>query len=124
MAPDPAGTALDPAVLAQLVALDDGKLDLVREMADLFREDIQGRLGVLDEAFAAQDTTKLSETAHAMKGAAGTVGARQLRDLAAEVEAAGRQGELEAIGRILPQFRPAYEIAMAALEAFAKEGKF
>ena len=111
---------LDPDTLKTLVALDDGGLGLVQEMTGLFRDDIGERLNVLDKAWASGDIKAVSEMAHAIKGAAGAVGARTLQKLAGEIEKAGRSGDLGPVVVHKPQLRPTYEEALAALEAFSK----
>src|SRR5690349_1258964 len=91
---------LDPDVLQTLLNLDDGGYGLAREMTGLFREDIGSRLEVMEEAWAKDDAKTVAETAHAIKGAAGAVGARRLQKLSGEVEKAGRSNLLESVAAI------------------------
>ncbi len=118
--PDIPAEILDPEMLQTLLSLDDGGFGLVREMTGLFREDIATRLEALDKAWPQGDIKTVSEMAHAIKGAAGAVGARTLQKLAGEVEKAGRGGDLSAVIPLHPRLRPAYEEALAALERFSQ----
>ena len=111
---------LDPEVLQTLLNLDDGGFGLAREMTGLFREDIGSRLDVMEEAWAKDDVKTVAETAHAIKGAAGAVGARRLQKVSGEVEKAGRAGDLGPVAAQRPQLRPAYDEALAALVAFSE----
>lgn len=111
---------LDPAVLKQLLALDGGGKGLLKEMAQLFREDIGGRLVALDAALISGNTDGLSQEAHAIKGAAGAVGARRLQNLANELERAGRSGSLSIAPERVSALKPAFEEAATALDLEAK----
>jgi HPt (histidine-containing phosphotransfer) domain-containing protein len=110
---------LDPAVLQTLLNLDDGGYGLAREMTGLFREDIAARLEVLEKAWSEDDAQTVAEAAHAIKGAAGAVGALRLQKLSGEVEKAGRSVLLESVAGIRDRLRPAYDEALAALVQFS-----
>lgn len=111
---------LDSAVLKQLMVLDGGGKGLLKEMAQLFREDIGGRLEALDAALAAGNTEGLAQEAHAIKGAAGAVGARRLQNLANELERASRSGSLGSAPERVTEIRPAFEEAAVALDEESK----
>ena len=83
---------LDPNILNQLLELDDGNIGLFLEMFELFKEDTAARIQSLDGLLQRGDLEELADVAHAIKGAAGTMGASRLRAAAATVEAAGRHG--------------------------------
>ena len=111
---------LDPAVLKQLLALDGGGKGLLKEMAQLFREDIGGRLVALDAALVSGNAEGLAQEAHAIKGAAGAVGARRLQHLATELERASRTGSLGSAPERVAAMRPAFEEAASALDGEAR----
>ena len=111
---------LDPAVVKQLLALDGGERGLLKEMAQLFREDIGGRLAAVEAALAAGNPEGLAQEGHAIKGAAGAVGARRLQELANELERAGRSGAIGEAPEKVKALRPAFEEAAKALDAEAK----
>lgn len=110
---------LDPAVLKQLVMLDGGGKGLLKEMAQLFREDIGGRLEALAAALSTGNTDGLAQEAHAIKGAAGAVGARRLQKLADDLERASRSGSLGSAPERVGAMGPAFEEAARALDGEA-----
>lgn len=112
---------LDMATLEELLNLDDGATGLVMEMAGLFQEDGPLRITQLKEACAAGDHQAAGESAHALKGAAGTLGAVRLRALAGEAERLARQNDLPAIQRLIPSLEASYPVFMEALQAFIRE---
>ncbi len=111
---------LDAAVLKQLVMLDGGGKGLLKEMAQLFREDIGGRMEALDAALTAGNTNGLAQEAHAIKGAAGAVGARRLQKLADDLERASRSGSLGSAPERVASMKPAFDEAALALDEEAK----
>lgn len=119
---DPSGLPaehLDAATLEQLLALDDGELGLITEMYELFRDDTPPRLSLVESALAQDHPVELSEAAHAVKGAASTMGAPRVRALAAHLEAAGRKGgSIVCQADLLPLLRTEFEAAVQALDAF------
>ena len=66
----------------------------------------------LVEACAAGDIAGAVAQAHKLKSSARTVGALALGDLCERIEAAGKAGDDEALGRLLPAFER--ESAMVA----------
>lgn len=111
---------LDPAVLKQLVALDGGGKGLLKEMAQLFREDISGRLVAIEAALAAGNLEGIAQEAHAIKGAAGAVGARRLQNFTQEIERGARAGAFGGAAERIASLRPSYEEAATALDEEAK----
>ncbi|MEX0819679.1 MAG: Hpt domain-containing protein [Pirellulaceae bacterium] len=54
---------------------------------------------------AAADCAEAAEAAHAVKGAAGILGAESLRSLAAEIEGAGKVGDLDSLVPLVEDLR-------------------
>lgn len=77
---------------AALKYLDDD-YELLRDMTDLFLQEIPARLQVLQEALINHDLTALADVAHAIKGMAGHFCAEQLVHSATLLEHQARQGE-------------------------------
>jgi len=69
----------------------DGDVDLLREIVALFLADWPRALTALREALAADDATALTQTAHALKGAVGSLGALTASDAAQRLEELGQQ---------------------------------
>lgn len=129
MNPDPAlpGSearlpVLDPAIMDQLLSLDDGATGLIQEMFGLFVEDTPPRMAALRTALAEGRLEALADTAHAVKGAASTMGAPRVRQVAQALETGGRtQAWPQPPEVLLDQLQEAYGEAVAGLEAFLAE---
>jgi HPt (histidine-containing phosphotransfer) domain-containing protein len=112
---------LDPATLDQLLALDEGGIGLIQEMYELFRDDFQGRMDAIGRAIETSNQEELGEVAHAVKGAASTMGANRARASAAALEVLARKG----IGdipapQLFVQLKANYQEALEALETFIR----
>ncbi|MBP1627532.1 MAG: response regulator [Holophagaceae bacterium] len=117
--PDP--PVLDANTLDQLLALDDGGLGLFLEMFELFKEDTPGRIDSMGPLLEAGDLGELADVAHAIKGAASTMGAMRLRVAAAAVEASGRKGEAGTdFQGMLERIRREYAEVIQAMDDFRK----
>ncbi|MBI4912595.1 MAG: Hpt domain-containing protein [Acidobacteria bacterium] len=115
----PVPEGLDPATIDQLLGLDDGGTSLLAELFDLFRQDSPERLSQLRRNLDEGELQGVSEMAHALKGAAGTLGALRMRAVAFEMERGGKGGmPVEELRRLLQDLEGAYEEACAALAVF------
>lgn len=84
-------TILDlPSVLERL---DDDR-DLLKELAQLFLEQVPRQLSRIQQAVQAGDAKTLRDCAHALKGSAGTLAGMEVSRTAAELEKMGREGDL------------------------------
>jgi len=123
--PDPQelfGENLDLSVMDQLLNLDDGALGLLKEMLGLFKTDTPDRIRAIEATLASGDLADMADVAHAIKGAAGTMGAPRLRAIAAELEGAGRKGGFSIDSALLlEQLKETYADAVVALEGFIAE---
>jgi signal transduction histidine kinase/DNA-binding response OmpR family regulator len=79
----------------------DGDVDLLREIVVLFLADWPRALTALREALAAEDATTLTQTAHAMKGAMGSLGALAARDAAQRLEELGQHSAFAQASSVL-----------------------
>lgn len=115
----PSPEILDPDTMKQLLDLDDGGLGLLSEMYELFRDDTPPRIALLEAAIRKGDREQMGDTAHAVKGAASTMGAPRVRAFAQALEAAGRASNgSEDLEAVLGQLKVAFAEALASLEAF------
>ena len=92
---DPAlNPALDPRVIDSLRQLtQDGEPDVLADVLGLFLADAPARLAAIAAAAQAGDGPALHRSAHALKGAAGTIGASALQAACRDLEEIGRTGE-------------------------------
>jgi len=114
---------LDLTTLQNLVELDDGSHGLVQEMIGIFREDTPHRIEDILAAAARQDAEAFSRASHALKGGSGALGAKALRALAAELEALGRGGSVEAGTDLKARLEKLFQDSLAALETYVREGE-
>ena len=115
----PIAPCLEPATLQQLLDLDDGQIGLLIELFGLFKEDTPSRLEGMKASIAEGDANATAELAHALKGAAGTIGATRMRKIAHDIEKAGKAGTIDAeTTRWLEELVQAYDEACVAMDAF------
>jgi signal transduction histidine kinase/DNA-binding response OmpR family regulator len=111
------GALLDPAILAQLRALDrDGDGATLRQLLALFSQNTPPLLRSLRAAAATSDREALSATAHRLKGSAANIGAAQMAALCHRIEdcAAGDQpAELQQVLSQLERHAAEVEAALA-----------
>jgi signal transduction histidine kinase/HPt (histidine-containing phosphotransfer) domain-containing protein/ActR/RegA family two-component response regulator len=102
---------------ANLLTRVGGDTALAEVVLQLFAEDAPARMVALDEAFAATDLTRVRRAAHAIKGAAGTIGAQALAAAARDVEQAATDEEAPALARAVARLREDFAQLIAALNA-------
>lgn len=83
---------IDMNRLNEFKEFDDEALTMTREVVALFVEDVPRRLQAVEEALAAGDAPALSRAAHALKGAAGNIGAVAVQAMATTLEADALHG--------------------------------
>ena len=90
--PGPGDTpAMDFGRLEEFREFDDEELSMTREVIGLFVADTPQRLAAIATAIAAGDAQALASAAHALKGAAGNVGAVALHQAGGELENLARE---------------------------------
>ncbi|MBI1751444.1 MAG: Hpt domain-containing protein [Acidobacteria bacterium] len=109
---------LDLATLQNLVDLDDGGSGLLSEMIEIFREDTPRRIHDILAAAAKGDALEFSHAGHALKGGAGALGASAMRRCAADIEALGRGGSVDAGPDLGSRLEALFADSLAALEAY------
>jgi CheY-like chemotaxis protein len=87
------------------VAMTGGTEAGYRKVLAQFRKDAAERLPVFSMTLAETALATFATQAHALKSAAGTIGAAEVSAEAAELEAAGKTGDLALIRGTLPGFR-------------------
>ena len=121
---DASADTLDLSVMEQLLSLDDGELGLLEEMLVLYKEDTPERIQAMELTLVSGDMTEMADVAHAIKGAASTMGASKVRSIAAELEAGGRQGKCATEPRVLmQQLNEAFVQSCLAMESFVAQQK-
>lgn len=94
-----------------------GDEEFAREVAAGFVNELPSLLSAMREEFARGDLESIWKQAHKIKGSAANVGGEALRDVASEVEQAGKAGDLAAVTRCIP----ALELHAARLNEALKQ---
>jgi predicted signal transduction protein with EAL and GGDEF domain/signal transduction histidine kinase/HPt (histidine-containing phosphotransfer) domain-containing protein len=110
--PEHSTSPLDPAFLAKLREALGSALG---EAIQPFLEDMPIYLEDMEQAVAAGSGEQLRSAAHAIKGAAGNLGAGSLAGVAREIEEKAENGQIEAAGDLLARARAEYALAHQAL---------
>ena len=76
----------------------DGDREFLREMVELFLAHSEELMHELREGLAANDAEAVRKTAHALKGSAAEVSAREIFQAARRVEETARNGDVSALG--------------------------
>lgn len=92
-----------------------GDSELLDELVSIFLQTTPAQLAKMKAATAAGDSTTARLEAHSLKGAAGTLGANGIRELAEDIEVLASRGTLETTGlliasleRLLTQLKKEY----------------
>jgi CheY-like chemotaxis protein/HPt (histidine-containing phosphotransfer) domain-containing protein len=89
---------------AQGIALTGGSIGLYQQVLVTFRKDVEERLPLLREIPAPETLPLFTTQVHALKSASASIGAAGLSVEAAQLEAAGKAGDLAFIEASLPGF--------------------
>lgn len=93
------------------VDLVGGQPEMVKRLCEVFLDDLPRSVRGLTKAMREGNASEQEESAHSLKGAAGVICAVRLRELAAELEAAGHEGQAS------PQLLDSFEEIAKATEA-------
>lgn len=77
------GSLLDIEILEQYMKLVGP--DLIKQSLELFEQIMPGYLEILDSNMIVRDQNSITQEAHKIKGAAGSVGLRHLHQLAQQI---------------------------------------
>ncbi|MEI8310318.1 MAG: response regulator [Verrucomicrobiota bacterium] len=94
-----------------------GDHGLACEVAAAFLADTPALLQGLSAAISAGDTGAAGKFAHTLKGSAGSIGGVVLGSIAAEMQAAGKNGNLPLLQELFPAALDAYQILSRLLES-------
>jgi signal transduction histidine kinase/CheY-like chemotaxis protein len=118
-----AGIFIPGVDVKQGIAMTGGTEAGYRRVLSMFRKDAAARLSLFSAPPAGTELAAFAIQAHAIKGAAGTIGAAELSKEAAVLEAAGKAGDTETIGKTLPGFHGRLAEFIEALgKALAESG--
>jgi PAS domain S-box-containing protein len=116
---------LDPAALDALVSSlgggDEGR-EAVGELVDTFLDDAGTQMATLHTAVERRDTEEVRLAAHTLKSNGATFGARAFAELCRELEALGREDELDDAPELLGRAEEEWERVREALAVTRRAG--
>ena len=124
--PDAQATAASPAVpvdVSVLVGLVGNDPLVIHELLQDFRGSAAKIAAELQAACAAGQATAADAAAHKLKSSAYSVGALALGELCAEIEQAGKTGQVDALIVLLPRFEAELAIVDEYLELLSKHAR-
>jgi signal transduction histidine kinase/CheY-like chemotaxis protein/HPt (histidine-containing phosphotransfer) domain-containing protein len=118
-APVDDGAVMDFGRLQEFRDYDDEHLSLTHEVIGLFIADAPARLQAIADAAAQGDAPALARAAHALKGAAGNIGAMAMHKAAASLETDAREAVPADAGERIAQLRVLWDRTHRALSGWA-----
>jgi PAS domain S-box-containing protein len=109
-------SSIDRAILIQLG--EDTDPSMLPDLIGTFISHAKERFGAISEATEAKDMHRLEEEAHALKSSAATFGANRLHQMAANLENAGREKDVDFAELNSPQLVEEGNIVVEELETF------
>jgi len=77
--------------------------EILEELLTLYRDSSAADLGKIEEGLKAGNAEAVADAAHSIKGASASLGIEAIRQLAHDIEKAGRSGDLDFIRNNLPK---------------------
>ena len=94
-----------------------GAEDMIEEIISVFLDDTPRRIEILREQIAKGDAVGAGEEAHAIKGAVASIGGDAMREIAFEMEKAGRAKDLERLKTMMPELERGFDELRVAMSA-------
>jgi HPt (histidine-containing phosphotransfer) domain-containing protein len=76
-----------------------GDKEFLEELLDIYMEEFESQVSVLDSALESQDFRAIQEIGHSLKGASANLSLMRLGEQAFRIETAGREGDIESARR-------------------------
>jgi two-component system, sensor histidine kinase and response regulator len=109
---------VDQEALARLRRLQgEDEPDIVADLAGMFLNDAHSRLVAVEEALQKGDVPAVERAAHTLKGGSGSMGARRMSGLCAQLEHVGASGDLSQGSGLLGRIREELGRVERALKA-------
>ncbi|MBI5556070.1 MAG: Hpt domain-containing protein [Deltaproteobacteria bacterium] len=89
--------------------------ELLQELIDLFHSSSAGDLARIKEGAIQEDPVAMGDAAHSIKGAAASLGIEGIKCVAADLERAGRLGDLDGAKALLPDLESLLKQFQASL---------
>ena len=109
---------IDPQALEGLRELNPDDPAFLRELIDLFIDDVGDRLAELDRALATADANLLVRAAHTIKGSCSNFGATELTRISQVMELQGKAADFSGATATLPTLKTEFTAVAEALRQF------
>lgn len=109
--------AVSESALAELRALNPEDPQFLRELIDLFLQDMPARFADLETALEKNDAALLTRAAHTIKGSCGNFGATDLAAVAMTMEQQGKSSAFAEAKAAYPLLQTEFARVEAALKA-------
>ena len=97
-----AGPAVDQTIIEQLASITDSQgFSVLGELLNAFLAAVPVRLETLDRAVTRSDLGAVADQAHALTGSAASFGARGMARLCRELRTAAKDGDGEAVEKLV-----------------------
>jgi CheY-like chemotaxis protein/HPt (histidine-containing phosphotransfer) domain-containing protein len=110
----PTPTGAPPVDVAAALRNVEGDQSLLEDLFAAFQQGYPKQLAEIQDAISTGDTERIAQVAHSVKGAVSYFGTQRAFDLAAQLEALGRQAELALVLSVVQEL----EQELARLSAF------
>jgi len=108
---------VDEEILSELLmVMDDGSMDGLITICDLFLTGVPDRLSDIEAALAEGRLDDVAAASHSLKGTGGAFGARRLGEMAGQLEQACRQNDLHSATALLERVKAEYIVFRNILE--------
>ncbi|MDQ3942733.1 MAG: response regulator, partial [Actinomycetota bacterium] len=108
---------LDERALAGLRELQqEGEPDFVGELIELFLHDAPPQLAALRDAIEEEDADSVERISHTLKGSSGSMGAKTMAEICAELQDVGASGDLSRVPELFGRLEEEFGRVRAALE--------
>lgn len=116
---DTLSDVIDWNAVLRSVGHDEG---ILREVLDIYVDDTPKQLAALSEAVDKDDAEGVQRISHTIKGASANVGAHLCRDIALELEQAGRSGDLSGAAELCKTLEVQFNLVKKAIAELTKTG--
>jgi len=107
---------IDPQAIEDLRALNPEDPAFLRELIDLFVQDVPGRIAEIEQGLANKDAALLTRAAHTIKGSCSNFGATSLREASHAMELQGKASDFAGAAASLPTLRAEFAQVVEALQ--------
>lgn len=108
--------AVDPAAITALRELNPEEPGFLRELIDVFLDDVPQRIAELEKSLATTDASLLTRAAHTIKGSSSNFGAAGLVQVSLELEKLGKTGDFAAATALVPRLKSEFALVTEALQ--------